>query len=206
MKTLTLADVLPDVPRKSRHRYAAALRSAGAVSPVSRGSGLAHAYTQDAAALIRAVADLVRVSGLSIDDAVTRVAPSRDTSDRLDTPRDTPRHTPRDTEQAAPDPLADLRAQLAEAEAARIRDREELAAALKAERADRIQTAEKLRDLDEERRNARARIARLESERKAPQTFRDRVRAAWRVLLGRSAAVAALPEQTTASEDLSKAA
>ncbi|MEK8022852.1 MAG: hypothetical protein AAB229_03490 [Candidatus Hydrogenedentota bacterium] len=58
----------------------------------------------------------------------------------------------------------------------------------------RVESAEIIRDLDEERRNARARIARLEAlTRTKPRGLWGRLRAAVGVLFGRSAAIPALP-------------
>lgn len=58
----------------------------------------------------------------------------------------------------------------------------------------RQESAEIIRDLDEERKNARARIARLEAlTRTKPAGFWGRIRAAFGVLFGHTAAIPALP-------------
>ena len=64
-------------------------------------------------------------------------------------------------------------------------------------------SSERIRDLDEERRNARERIARLEEklhERK-PVDFWSRIRSAWQVLRGELKVVPALPAESMASRN-----
>lgn len=186
---LTRNDIAPDIDRRRFAEVVRTLETTGIIQPRKLGKGRPTLYSQEDAAKIRQTLDCPDT--LSNNES----NPSGHLSERPDTLSDTPKV----------DPTLELKAELA-----KLRDRVESAeqGREKAESTAQVQALHvseldsRVKDLDEERRNARARISSLETTIKKgkPKGLWERIKLALGVLSGDVAGIPALPETLTTTE------
>lgn len=183
---LTRNDIAPNIDRRRFAEVVRTLESTGLIQPRRLGKGRPTLYSQEDADKIREAFDC--------PDTLNNT-PSGHLSERPDTQPDTPKVDPTEPLRAE---LAELRSRVESAEQGR-----EKAESTAHEQALQVSELDsKVRDIDEERRNARARISSLESTIKkgSPKSVWERVKLALGVLLGDVAGVPALPEIGTSNQ------
>lgn len=231
----TLAEILPEVPGRTRQRWAQTLADAGLITPSMSNAGTGNEYETPAADTLREFARLIRVEGLTVAAAIaamTATAPRHDRHDAPATPQEPAGDAPK-AEAGEALPPGEVVALRAEMDA--IRARLEAAERERVAEADRVRAVElarldaerraldAARDADAAKREAReaanaasianqsatAATAKLVGARRRAEGlgFLARVRAAFAFVFRKEGgALLLLPESSSASEDKRKAA
>lgn len=159
----TLAEILPEVPGRTRQRWAQTLTDAGLIAPSMSNAGTGNEYEDPAADTLREFARLIRVEGLTVAAAIaamTATAPRHD------------RHEDRATDATPAPPAAVEPMQSAETgeslppgEVVALRaEMDAIRASLEAAERERVAEADRVRA---------AELARLDAERRAFDAGRE---------------------------------